>query len=268
MNNSNQSTGKNPMFLALDTFTATGMCHKSTRPANGSKPRGCDNANCTLGHVVLLHNGALDVTASKPYFDATRDFFATSTFGWLLDPHSVLPLIHYNSLSDAFKHRNSALPALDPLWPAYQPDPSYDQSRRIRPGRHRPLSRLHPTPAPSPAPRGCSNPALSSALAAAHIRLRWLPCNTATTPRRHIPRCRLAHRCSIPVPGRRHRLTTRCRSKALCLTHLNPECRTTTTRNHSGHRHPGPLHTPHRCKSRHQCRHLRRLRSWPLPRRP
>ena len=96
-------------------------------------------------------------------------------------------------------------------------------------------------------------------------RSQWLPRCTGTTPRCLIPRC---CRLSIPVLSRHHGLTIRCRSKALCLTHLNPVCRTTTTRNHNGHRHPGPLHTPHRYKSRHRCRQPRRLQSWPLPQHP
>ena len=143
-----------------------------------------------------------------------------------------------------------------PFWPAYQPDPSYDQpgskeqeAQALQPGA---IARS----------RGCSNPgAVARSRGCSTHGSRWLPCNTATTLRCHIPRYRLSHRCSIPSRDRRYRLTIRCSSKALCLTHLNPACRTTTTRNHSGHRHPGPLHTPHRCKSRHQCRHLRRLRS-------
>ena len=145
LNQSRQSKSK--MFLALDAFTATGMCHKSTRPANDSKPRGCNDANCALGHVVLLPTGALDATASKPYFDATRNFFATSTFGWPLDPHSVLPLIHYNSLSDAFKHKNSTLPALD-----LAGRPTNLVPPTTMPPQQRKKKPRASNPAPSPAP--------------------------------------------------------------------------------------------------------------------
>ena len=188
------------MFLALDTFTATGMCHKSTRPANGSKPRGCDNANCTLGHVVLLHNGALDVTASKPYFDATRDFFATSTFGWLLDPHSVLPLIHYNSLSDAFKHRNPALPALDPSGQPTSLIPPTTKDRAYAPAPSPALAAAQ-TPAPSPALAAAQTPALSSALAAAHIPAPVAPLQYGYYPATPYPSISPLPQMQHPIPG-------------------------------------------------------------------